>query len=180
MLKLLQDICNWIILLGAVAVAVINILKFFGKPVSFFKKKKDKEYQQMLKKSLDEIMPNYFEQHDLETRDKYLGDRMNYLKEIKKSVLEDTKNILEEIRKLSIEQSKNLEKLNQSSKDVLRQKIMTIYHQYKEHRKIPVFAKEALDELYKDYKSQGGNSYIDKYYNRTLSWKTYYPDDEEN
>ena len=177
---MLQDICNWIILFGAVIVAIINILKFFGKPVSFFKKKKDKEYQQMLKKSLDEIMPNYFEQHDLQTRDKYLGDRMNYLKEIKKSVLEDTKNILEEIRKLSIEQSKNLEKLNQSSKDVLRQKIMTIYHQYKEHRKIPVFAKEALDELYKDYKSQGGNSYIDKYYNRTLSWETYYPDDEEN
>ena len=61
-------------------------------------------------KSLDEIMPNYFEQHDLQTKDKYLGDRMNYLKEIKESVLEDTKDILEEIRKLSIEQSKNLEK----------------------------------------------------------------------
>ena len=180
MLKLLQDICNWIILLGAVAVAVINILKFFGKPVSFFKKKKDKEYQQMLKKSLDEIMPNYFEQHDLQTRDKYLGDRMNYLKEIKKSVLEDTKDILEEIRKLSIEQSKNLEKLNQSSKDVLRQKIMTIYHQYKEHRKIPVFAKEALDELYKDYKSQGGNSYIDKYYNRMKNWNIIDENLEEN
>lgn len=177
---MLQDICNWIILLGAVAVAIINILKFFGKPVSFFKKKKDKEYQQMLKKSLDEIMPNYFEQHDLQTRDKYLGDRMNYLKEIKKSVLEDTKDILEEIRKLSIEQSKNLEKLNQSSKDVLRQKIMTIYHQYKERRKIPVFAKEALDELYKDYKSQGGNSYIDKYYNRMSNWEIDYTEDEEN
>ena len=100
---MLQDICNWIILFGAVTVAIINILKFFGKPVSFFKKKKDKEYKEMLKKSLDEIIPNYFEQHDLQTRDKYLGDRMNYLKEIKKSVLEDTKNILEEIRKLSIE-----------------------------------------------------------------------------
>ena len=177
---MLQDICNWIILFGAVIVAIINILKFFGKPVSFFKKKKDKEYQQMLKKSLDEIMPNYFEQHDLQTRDKYLGDRMNYLKEIKKSVLEDIKDILEEIRKLSIEQSKNLEKLNQSSKDVLRQKIMTIYHQYKEYRKIPVFAKEALDELYKDYKSQGGNSYIDKYYNRMNNWEIDYTEDEEN
>ena len=128
----MQDICNWIILFGAVTVAIINILKFFGKPVSFFKKKKDTEYQQMLKKSLDEIMPNYFEQHDLQTRDKYLEDRMNYLKEIKESVLEDTKDILEEIRELSIEQSKNLEKLNQSSKDVLRQKIMAIYHQHKE------------------------------------------------
>lgn len=176
----MQDICNWIILFGAVTVAIINILKFFGKPVSFFKKKKDTEYQQMLKKSLDEIMPNYFEQHDLQTRDKYLEDRTNYLKEIKESVLEDTKDILEEIRELSIEQSKNLEKLNQSSKDVLRQKIMAIYHQHKGHRKMPIFAKEVLDELYKDYKSQGGNSYIDKYYNRMSKWEIDYTEDEEN
>ena len=175
----MQDICNWIILFGAVTVAIINILKFFGKPVSFFKKKKDTEYQQMLKKSLDEIMPNYFEQHDLQTRDKYLEDRMNYLKEIKESVLEDTKDILEEIRELSIEQSKNLEKLNQSSKDMLRQKIMAIYHQHKEHRKMPIFAKEVLDELYKDYKSQGGNSYIDKYYNRMSKWEIDYTEDED-
>lgn len=177
---MLQDICNWIILLGAVTVAIINIFKFFGKPVSFFKKKKDDEYHKTLKKSLDAIMPTYFEQHDLQTRDKYLKDRLNYLNEIKNAVLNDTKDILAEIRQLSIEQSKNLEKLNQSSKDILRQKIMSIYHQYKEHRKMPVFAKEALDELYKDYKAQGGNSYIDKYYNRMSNWEIDYTEDEEN
>lgn len=177
---MLQDICNWIILLGAVTVAIINILKFFGKPVSFFKKKKDTEYHKTLKKSLDEIMPTYFEQHDLQTRDKYLKDRLNYLNEIKKAVLNDTKDVLEEIRQLSVEQSKNLEKLNQSSKDILRQKIMSIYHQYKEYRKMPLFAKEALDELYKDYKAQGGNSYIDKYYSRMNNWEIDYTEDEEN
>lgn len=177
---MLQNICNWIILLGAVTVAIINIFKFFGKPISFFKKKKDSEYHKTLKKSLDEIMPTYFEQHDLQTRDKYLKDRLNYLNEIKKAVLNDTKDILAEIRQLSIEQSKNLEKLNQSSKDILRQKIMSIYHQYKEYRKMPLFAKEALDELYKDYKAQGGNSYIDKYYSRMNNWEIDYTEDEEN
>lgn len=177
---MLQDICNWIILLGAVTVAIINIFKFFGKPVSFFKKKKESEYHKTLKKSLDEIMPTYFEQHDLQTRDKYLKDRLNYLNEIKNAVLKDTKDILEEIRQLSVEQSKNLEKLNQSSKDILRQKIMSIYHQYKEYRKMPLFAKEALDELYKDYKAQGGNSYIDKYYSRMNNWEIDYTEDEEN
>lgn len=177
---MLQDICNWIILLGAVTVAIINIFKFFGKPISFFKKKKDSEYHKTLKKSLDEIMPTYFEQHDLQTRDKYLKDRLNYLNEIKNAVLKDTKDVLEEIRQLSVEQSKNLEKLNQSSKDILRQKIMSIYHQYKEYRKMPLFAKEALDELYKDYKAQGGNSYIDKYYSRMNNWEIDYTEDEEN
>lgn len=176
----MQDICNWIILLGAVTVAIINIFKFFGKPISFFKKKKDSEYHKTLKKSLDEIMPTYFEQHDLQTRDKYLKDRLNYLKEIKNAVLNDIKDILAEIRQLSIEQSKNLEKLNQSSKDILRQKIMSIYHQYKEYRKMPLFAKEALDELYKDYKAQGGNSYVDKYYSRMNNWEIDYTEDEEN
>lgn len=177
---MLQDICNWIILLGAVTVAIINIFKFFGKPISFFKKKKDSEYHKTLKKSLDEIMPTYFEQHDLQIRDKYLKDRLNYLNEIKNAVLKDTKDGLEEIRQLSVEQSKNLEKLNQSSKDILRQKIMLIYHQYKEYRKMPLFAKEALDELYKDYKAQGGNSYIDKYYSRMNNWEIDYTEDEEN
>lgn len=177
---MLQDICNWIILLGAVTVAIINIFKFFGKPISFFKKKKDSEYHKTLKKSLDEIMPTYFEQHDLQTRDKYLKDRLNYLNEIKNAVLKNTKDVLEEIRQLSVEQSKNLEKLNQSSKDILRQKIMSIYHQYKEYRKMPLFAKEALDELYKDYKAQGGNSYIDKYYSRMNNWEIDYTEDEEN
>lgn len=177
---MLQDICNWIILLGAVTVAIINIFKFFGKPISFFKKKKDNEYHKTLKESLDKIMPTYFEQHDLQTRDKYLKDRLNYLNEIKNAVLKDTKDVLEEIRQLSVEQSKNLEKLNQSSKDILRQKIMSIYHQYKEYRKMPLFAKEALDELYKDYKAQGGNSYIDKYYSRMNNWEIDYTEDEEN
>ena len=176
---MLQQICDWIILIGAVTVAIINIFKFFGKPITFFRKKKDKEYQDNLKKALDTLIPDYLEQHDLQTRDKYLADRTRYLHEIKNAVLEDTKDILEEIRELNIKQSENLERLNMSSKDILRQKIMTIYHQYKENQKMPIFAKEALDELYKDYKAQGGNTYIDKYYARMNRWEVYQEDYDE-
>lgn len=176
---MLQEVCNWIILIGGITVAIINIFKFFGKPITFFKKKKDKKYQDNLKKALDTLIPDYLEQHDLQTRDKYLADRLRYLEEIKGAVLEDTKDILEEIKELNIKQSENLEKLNMSSKDVLRQKIMTIYHQYKENQKMPIFAKEALDELYKDYKAQGGNTYIDKYYARMNRWEVYQEDYDE-
>ena len=137
------------------------------------KKRKDKELQDNLQKILDETLPKHFEAHDLETRDRYLNDRLRYLHEIKQEVLNETKDVLEEIRQLNIEQSENLKILNQGSKDVLRQKIMTIYHQYKEKQKMPIFAKESLDELYKDYKAQGGNSYIDKYYNRMCKWEVY-------
>ena len=63
---------------------------------------------------------------------------------------------------------------------MLRQRIMMIYHNYKTSKRITIYDREALDEAYKDYKAEGGNSYIDKYYKRTLSWETYYPDDEED
>ena len=39
---------------------------------------------------------------------------------------------------------------------------------------------ETIDELYKDYKSQEGNSYIDKYYKRMSNWEIDYTEDEEN
>ena len=132
---MLEQICDWIILLGAVSVALLNIIKFFAKPTSFLKRKKDKEFQNNLKNALDKIMPTYFECHDLETRDKYLNDRKRYLEEITQEVLNNTKDVLEEIKAMNIEQSENLRILNQGSKDVLRQKIMSIYHQYKKEQR---------------------------------------------
>lgn len=51
---------------------------------------------------------------------------------------------------------------------------MAIYYEYRDTQCIPVSKKEALDELYKDYKTQGGNSYIDKYYGRMKEWKIIY------
>lgn len=167
----LQEICDIIILIAAALTAIVTIFKFFGKPVTFLKKKKDKEYEENLKKTLDEIIPNYLMQHDIQTRERYLKDREKYLQEIKQSVLDDTKGILEEIKEINIEQSENLRILNEGSKDILRQKIMSIYHKNKDNMEISFYDKEVLDELYKDYKAQGGNSYIDKYYNRMSRWK---------
>ena len=46
----------------------------------------------------------------------------------------------------------------------------------KKEKRFPIHAKEALDELYKDYKAEDGNSYIDKYYARMCTWEAY--DDE--
>ena len=57
---------------------------------------------------------------------------------------------------------------------------MEIYNTYRVEKRLPLFVKDQLVELYRDYKKQGGNSYIDKYYNRTVSWETYYPDGEED
>ena len=69
-----QTICNLIVLIGAAVVAISNILKFFGKPVKLFKKKKQKqqeEYEKQMKDILDKLIPNYLIDHDHETRKKY-------------------------------------------------------------------------------------------------------------
>jgi hypothetical protein len=63
-----------------------------------------------------------------------------------------------------------MEIMIKSGKDVLREKIMGIYHKRKKQRALQQHEKEALDEWYKDYKAMNGNSYIDKYYARMKTW----------
>lgn len=172
-----SELCDWIVLIGAVSIAIKNIYKFVSEPYGQAKSKKEAEVKQQIETTLDEKMPDILLKHDLETRKKYLADRQNYLCEIKTEVLNDTKDTLEGILKINMEQNKYIEVLTQASKDVLRQRIMNIYHKYKGERRMPIYAREALDELYKDYKSEGGNSYIDKYYKRMCTWETYEDDD---
>ena len=47
---------------------------------------------------------------------------------------------------------------------------MNIYETYKYTKEIPISEKEKLDETFADYKKLNGNSYIDKYYSRMLTW----------
>ena len=171
-----SELCDWIILIGAVTIALTNIYNFFAKPHKKAKDKKDEEIKTKIENTLEEKMPEFFLQHDIETRQKYLADRQQYLSDIKNEVLEDTRDTLEGILELNLEQNQAIEILITTSKDVLRQRIMDIYHKYKVEKRMPIHAKEALDELYKDYKAEKGNSYIDKYYNRMILWEIY--DDE--
>ena len=69
--------------------------------------------------------------------------------------------------------------LAESAKDVLREKIMAIYHKNKRVRRLEEHEKEALTQYYKDYKAIKGNSYIDKYYGRMKNWEVI-PDDYED
>ena len=166
-----------VILVGTLCLAITRIYDFFAKPTSAYRKKMDKRLTEQIDEELEEKLPEILVQHDLETRKKYLADRQQYLLNIKEEILKEAKETLDGILKINLEQNKNIEVLTQASKDVLRQRIMDIYHRYKHEKRMPVHAREALDELYKDYKAEDGNSYIDKYYNRMILWETY--DDEE-
>jgi hypothetical protein len=73
--------------------------------------------------------------------------------------------------------SDTIEALVISARDVLREKIMAIYHKNKYNRTLTEYEREALNQYYIDYKALHGNSYIDKRYNRMDKWKVIYDDD---
>ncbi len=172
----ISQFCDIIILVSALCIAITNIYNFFAKPTTKLKKKKTEELNNQISDILDKKLPEILLEHDLETRQKYLDDRQNCLNEIKTEVLANVKDTLDNIYKLNLEQNESIKTLSQGNKDMLRQRIMDIYYTYRDEKKLPIHKKEALDELYKDYKAEGGNSYIDKYHNRMKTWEIY--DDE--
>lgn len=169
----LGDIVDFIILLGALCAAVYKIWDFFAKPTSNLKKKRREKQKELIREVLNEELPRRFETHDLATRDKYKADRQRYLTEIKDEVIKQVGGTIDK-------NAKDLEALKISAKDVLREKIMRIYHSYRHERAFPLYEQEALEQYYKDYKKLDGNSYIDKYYGRMKKWQIIYDDEYDN
>lgn len=171
----LGDLVDLIILIGALCAAIYKIWDFFAKPTSKLKQRAVDKEKERIGAVIDEKMPAILYNHDIETRDKYRADRQNYLVEIKNEVLTEVGNDITRNNEV-------IEALKISAKDVLREKIMAIYHKNKHTRTLSEYEKEALDQYYKDYKALNGNSYIDKRHNRMKNWTVVYDeefDDEE-
>lgn len=164
------ELVDYIILVGALIGAIYKIWDFFAKPTSKIKQRALEREKERIGVVLDEKLPDILYNHDLETRDKYKGDRQNYLNEIKNE-------ILKEIGGDILANTETIEALVISAKDVLREKIMAIYHKNKYNRTLTEYEREALNQYYVDYKALKGNSYIDKRYNRMNKWKIIYDDD---
>ena len=169
----LGGVVDLIILIGALCAAIYKIWDFFAKPTSRIKQRSKEREKARVIAILDEVLPEKLKAHDLEVRERYKADRQQYLLDIKEEVVKALGG--------TVSQNKDdLEALIISAKDVLREKIMAIYHEYKTERAYPTHKKEALVQYYKDYKKLNGNSYIDKYYNRMKSWKEIYDDYSED
>jgi hypothetical protein len=61
-------------------------------------------------------------------------------------------------------------------KELLRERIMAIYGRNRTIRRLEEHEKIELERSYSSYKSINGNSYIDDYYKRMLTWEVV-PDD---
>ena len=166
---MLGDIVDLIILVGAVCAAIYKIWEFFAKPTSTLKKRAQEKEAERIRAILDVELPARFLEHDLEIREKYKADRQQYLIDIKNEV----------VKTIGVNVSQNeadLEALKISARDVLREKIMGIYHKNRHERTMTEYEREALVQYYKDYKALKGNSYIDRRYERMKRWETIYDD----
>ena len=166
----ISELVDYIILLGALAGAIYKIYDFFATPTSKLKQRATEKEKERIGAVLDEKLPQILYKHDLETKEKYKNDRQNYLNEIKAEILAE---ISDDINT----NTKTIDALVISAKDVLREKIMAIYHKNKYNRTLTEYEREALNQYYIDYKALKGNSYIDKRYKRMDKWKVIYDDD---
>ena len=168
----LGGVVDLIILIGALCAAIYKIWDFFAKPTSKLKSRAKQRREAEIEAVLNRVLPEKLKAHDLETREKYKADRQRYLTEIKDEVIKQVGGTIDQ-------NAEDLEALKISAKDVLREKIMAIYHEYRGERAYPTYRKEALEQYYKDYKKLNGNSYIDKYYARMTKWQEIYEDYED-
>lgn len=165
-------ICNTIVLISAMLLAIKTIADMIGKPIKLIKNKSETEFKDKVLLILNEVLPGILLKHDLETRERYKADREAYLRDIKKAVVQDIGQKLSQVDNLA----QQYVSLEISAKDVLREKIVCMYENNKDARKLRYFEKRALEQYYKDYKQMGGNSYIDTIHERMLTWEVE-PDD---
>lgn len=164
------ELVDYIILFSALCAAICKIYDFFATPTSKLKQRAQEKEKVRIGAVIDEKMPQILYDHDLETKEKYKSDRENYLNEIKEEILKEIGGDIST-------NTKTIDALVISAKDVLREKIMAIYHKNKYNRTMTEYEREALNQYYVDYKALEGNSYIDKRYARMNKWKVIYDDD---
>lgn len=163
-MELFEVICNLIILVGGVLIAIKTISEWIGKPIRFAKKRTDEIFEERVTGIVNKMLPQALYEHDLKVRDTYKADRERYLQEIKEEVLKNIECELTVVDKLV----QQYEIMSITAKDVLREKIMQIYFKGLPTRTLTRHDCEVLKQYYKDYKAMKGNSYIDKYYGRMM------------
>lgn len=162
-----EIICNGIVFISAVLIAVKNIAEMCGKPIKFIKKKNDRELETKIATIVIKLLPDMLKEYDEANKAAHIND-------VKAEVIKQIGGQLNSVDTLA-NQYKSLEI---SAKDVLREKIVCMYESNKDQRRLRHFERRALDQYYKDYKAMNGNSYIDIIYDRMKTWEVE-PDDYE-
>jgi len=156
----LTTIASFIVLIGAVVVAITNIIKFIRKPGLLIKKRIKESEERDRARAREELQKC---SHEI------TNQTVEQLSPLLKQITDTNEKQTKEISTLN----NNMAKVTQSMNDLLRQRITDIYYKYRDVKRIPLYISENLHELYKDYKCNGGNKYIDKIYARMECWEVF-------
>ena len=116
----------------------------------------------------------WFKKRVAEKKEKEREEHFNEWKEFYLTVKKETQS--QEEKRIG-EINNNINKLINSSNDMLRKELVDIYYKFLPYKKIPAYIKKTFMRLYEDYHLQGGNSFIEGVYKEVISWETV--DDEE-
>ena len=149
-LSIIQNTCNVIILLGAVAGAITGIMALIGKPIGFLKKRREKAEKERRKEIVEDV--SALVKKEITPK----------LDEIHQQNLEQTQDIQD--------QTEKIETLTNTMRDSIGAEIMAFYEAHRADRTLTESEKDAIEDLYKSYKAVKGNHYVDKVYDRMTHW----------
>ena len=158
----LAELCDYLILAGAVIVAIKHIYGFFKKPVDSIKETAKSNEEEHIKEVLQSEMPKLLEENCT-----VIIASLNEIKEM-------TLNQEEQLHKL--QDSVNL--ITEAQLDTMRYDMNAIYYKYRPYKKILSADKKAFIKFYEDYHSMGGNTWIDALYADVVKWETIEDEDE--
>lgn len=115
------------------------------------------------------------EEREQKEKFKRQEEYQDYLEKTAKKLLN---SMIEDLKKTNHEQNERLDKLVDSSNDMLRKEITKIYYKYLQHKKIPRYMKEELFILYQDYRRQNGNSFVKEIFEEMKNWEVVSTEEE--
>ena len=171
----LQGVCNVIILVSAVIIALKNIYGFFKKPVTDLQDKARLAEEKRIVRIVEEKMPEILKKHSQNVK----GERQLEDKKMAGAVIEAMDDKIEEVKEIQLDQGTQMQKiqksvdlLNTSQMDLMRYNMNRLYYKYRPYKKILDCDKKAFIKLYNDYHEMGGNTWIDSLYEEVKKWET--------
>lgn len=114
---------------------------------------------------MEEKIPKMLEQHSENVKNERAQETQEALNELKTAITSTIDEKFDDLKTIVLDQGKEiteikdtLEKVKDSSKDVLRIRMNEIYYKYLPYRKICDSDKQLFDSLYSDYANLEGNS----------------------
>lgn len=106
---------------------------------------------------------------------KLLDEKFKIVNEKVDELSEQVSNNLEEIKKTNLDQMQKInqllkfqEELSFTDQHILRALITGKYYEYSEKNYLPLYERECLSLLYRDYKILHGNSFVDSLYEELM------------